>query len=68
MTVSNGNVKEIPFTAEVNMDITKPYAMKNEVGGDDFKVNALRHTRVSPDGKRVVFNALGKLYVVNVEG
>ena len=68
VTVSNGNVKEIPFTAEVNMDITKPYAMKNEVGGDDFKVNALRHTRVSPDGKRVVFNALGKLYVVNVDG
>lgn len=68
VTVSNGNVKEIPFTAEVNMDITKPYALKNEVGGDDFKVNALRHTRVSPDGKRVVFNALGKLYVVNVDG
>ena len=68
VTVSNGNVKEIPFTAEVNMDITKPYAMKNEVGGDDFKVNDLRHTRVSPDGKRVVFNALGKLYVVNVDG
>tara|TARA_B100001146_G_scaffold157696_1_gene138845 strand:- start:21 stop:3266 length:3246 start_codon:yes stop_codon:yes gene_type:complete len=68
VTVSNGNVKEIPFTAEVNMDITKPYALKNEVGGDDFKVNALRHTRVSPDGKRVVFNALGKLYIVNVDG
>lgn len=68
VTVSNGDAKAIPFTAEVNMDITEPYAMKNEVGSDDFKVNVLRHTRVSPDGKRVVFNALGKLYVSNVDG
>ncbi|MEA1882154.1 MAG: amidohydrolase, partial [Candidatus Marinimicrobia bacterium] len=68
VTVSNANVKEIPFTAEVAQEITKPFTMKNEVGEDDFDVKVLRHTRVSPNGKKVVFNALGKLYVSNVDG
>ena len=68
VNVFNGNIKSIPFTAEVNMEITKPYGTKNRVGGDRFEVNALRHTRVSPDGKKVVFNALGKLYVADVDG
>ena len=68
ISVSSGNAKPIPFTAEINMDLTIPYTIKNEVGGDRFKINVLRHTRVSPDGKKVVFNALGKLYIANVDG
>ena len=68
VTVSNANVKPIPFTAEVEQKLTKPYAIKNEVGANAFEVKVLRHTRVSPNGKKVVFNALGKLYVANVDG
>lgn len=66
--VSNGNTKEIPFTSEVNMQITKPFTIENKVGDNKFEVNTLRHTRVSPNGKLVVFHALGKLYVSNVDG
>ena len=68
ISASSGKAKPIPFTAEINMDITTPHIIKNEVGADQFKINVLRQTRVSPDGKKVVFNALGKLYIANVDG
>ena len=68
VTVTNTNIKAIPFIAEVEQEITKPFTMKNKVGGDDFDVKVVRHTRVSPNGKKVVFNALGKLYLANTDG
>tara|TARA_Y100000034_G_scaffold38519_3_gene47379 strand:- start:23732 stop:26977 length:3246 start_codon:yes stop_codon:yes gene_type:complete len=68
VTVSNGNVKAIPFTAEVSQEVAEPHFIKNNVGGESFNINVLRHTRVSPNKKKVIFNALGKLYVANVDG
>ena len=68
VTVTNTNIKAIPFIAEVEQEITKPFTIKNKVGGDDFNVKVVRHTRVSPNGKKVVFNALGKLYLANADG
>ncbi|MBC8346644.1 MAG: PD40 domain-containing protein, partial [Candidatus Marinimicrobia bacterium] len=68
VTVSNAMAKTIPFTAEVEQVTTEPFAMRNKVGEEYFDVKVIRNTRVSPNGKKVVFNTLGKLFVSNVDG
>ncbi len=53
---------EIPFTCKVNQHITDAVRFKQELNPDMFKVNVIRHATTSPDGKLLVFNALGHIY------
>ena len=53
---------EIPFTCNVKQRITDAVRFKQNINIDDFNVNVIRNAVTSPDGKWLVFNALGHLY------
>ncbi len=52
----------IPFTVEVNTKMAETRRQENPVFTPNFDVNVIRHLVTSPDGKRVVFNAVGHLW------
>ncbi len=58
----------IPFTANINQTLTDPIHFDNSAWEESFTVKAVRNIRISPDGRRVVFQALGKLYTANSDG
>ncbi len=60
--VASGKGAPIPFTARVEQTIQEAVRFKQNVHPDEFPVKMLRDVRVSPDGKMVVYSALGKLY------
>jgi imidazolonepropionase-like amidohydrolase/Tol biopolymer transport system component len=61
--VASGTPTRIPFTASVRQTLTRAVRFPQQVAPDQFDVKMLRWVSVSPDGRRVVYNALGKLYV-----
>jgi Tol biopolymer transport system component/imidazolonepropionase-like amidohydrolase len=60
--VASGKGQPIPFTARVEHTIQEAVRFKQNVHPEQFPVKMLRDVRVSPDGKMVVYSALGKLY------
>ncbi|MDT0593355.1 amidohydrolase family protein [Glaciecola petra] len=66
------NVKDKSLTTlSVEIESTLNYAdalrFKVDVAPDEFDVKAARWAQKSPDGKSVLFQALGKLYVHNIK-
>ncbi len=61
--VATGKPAEIPFTAPVRQTLVEPVRFPQAVAPDSFDVRMLRWVTVSPDQRRVVYTALGKLYV-----
>jgi imidazolonepropionase-like amidohydrolase/Tol biopolymer transport system component len=61
--VSSGKGQPIPFTARVEHTVNDAVRFPQQVHVDQFPVKMLRDVRVSPDGKMVVYSALGHLYV-----
>lgn len=53
---------EIPFTCNVKKRITDAVRFKQNINPDEFNVNVIRNTITSPDGKMIVFNAVGYLW------
>jgi imidazolonepropionase-like amidohydrolase/Tol biopolymer transport system component len=60
--VASGEGKPIPFTARVEQTLQNAVRFEQTVHPDRFPVKMLRDVRVSPDGKMVVYSALGHLY------
>ncbi len=52
----------IPFNAHVEQTISDALRFKQTVAPDDFPVRMLRDVTTSPDGRTVVYTALGRLY------
>ncbi|WP_458309119.1 amidohydrolase family protein [Croceiramulus getboli] len=52
----------IPFTADVSVQIAEAVHFDNPVAPDQFEAKVIRQAVTSPDGKTLVFNALGHLY------
>ncbi len=65
--VATGAAREIPFEANLEHDVVQALRFPQDVGESDMDVKVLRWHRVSPDGKTVVFQALGHLWVRPVE-
>jgi Tol biopolymer transport system component/imidazolonepropionase-like amidohydrolase len=63
-----GEASEIPFTAQVDVQVQQAVPHEVDVGADEFKVKMLRHVDTSPDGRRVVFSALGRIWVTDASG
>ena len=60
--VRKANVaNEIPFTADVQQQIADVVRFQQDLEADD-QVKAIRNAVTSPDGKMLVFNALGSLW------
>ncbi len=53
---------EIPFTVQVNQKITDAVRFQQEINPDQFQSHVIRNAVTSPNGKWVVFNAVGYLW------
>lgn len=55
--------EEIPFSVDVKQTITDALHFEQSVFKNEFDVKMIRQLTTSPDGKKIVFNAAGYLYV-----
>ena len=55
--------KEIAFHVKDTRDVKKPLRFESKVAPDKFDVHQLRWVNVSPTGDKVIYSALGVLYV-----
>jgi imidazolonepropionase-like amidohydrolase/Tol biopolymer transport system component len=53
---------EIPFTADVKTQVADAVRFRQDINQSEFNVNVIRHTTTSPDGKMILFSALGYLW------
>ncbi len=53
---------EIPFTCNVKQKISEALRFRQDINPDEFEVHVIRQAVTSPDGKWLVFNALGHIY------
>ena len=60
--VASGKGQQIPFRVHVEQTVNAGVRPTRAVHPAEFPVKMLRDVRVSPDGKLVVFSALGHLY------
>ncbi|MCY4744271.1 amidohydrolase family protein [Pelomonas sp. UHG3] len=58
-----GTAADIPFHVKHTRELREPLRFAHEVAPERFAVRQLRGAQVSPDGKRVVYAALGALYL-----
>ena len=63
---STGQATEIPFRVRDTRQIQDAVRFNVEVAPDQFDVKMVRHAQTSPDGTKVVFEALGHLYVRDI--
>src|SRR5918993_4170492 len=61
--VASGQGSPVPFTVKVEATINEAVRFPQKVHPPEMPVRMLRDVRVSPDGRLVVYSALGKLYV-----
>lgn len=52
----------IPFTCQVKTKVAETLHFDNQVFEEKFTAHAIRQARTSPDSKRLIFNAAGRLY------
>ena len=67
LAVASKNVTEIPFSVTTELAVQPSVRFKQNLDQDNFEVKMLRMAQVSPDGNKVVFEALGKLWIRNIE-
>lgn len=58
-----GTATDIPFHVQDTREVREALRVPQVVAPDEFAVKQLRWVNVSPDGGRVVYSALGQLYV-----
>ena len=61
--VATGKGQPLRLSATVDQTINEALRLPQKVHPDEFSVRMLRDVRVSPDGRLVVYSALGHLYV-----
>jgi len=61
--VESGDLTPVPFSAHVYRRISEQARSRQRVGGATFKVRSPRWASTSPDGEKVVFEALGQLWL-----
>ena len=55
-------VSPIPFQVDTKIKIADTHRVQHQVHTDEFTAKVIRHVKTSPDGKRIVFSALGHLW------
>ncbi|MBT1446258.1 PD40 domain-containing protein [Shewanella sp. JM162201] len=63
LNVESKQAKEIPFHVKTKLDVQPSVRFTQNLDMDKFDVKMLRMAQVSPDGKQLVFEALGKLWL-----
>jgi Tol biopolymer transport system component len=62
--IASGAVTEIPFTAEVDQQLGPLVHFEYKLNDSTVTVRQIRNARPSPDGARLVFTALDRLWVM----
>ena len=63
LDVESKSVVQIPFSVKTERAVQPAVRFQQDLDKDVFDVKMLRMAQVSPDGKKVVFEALGKIWV-----
>lgn len=63
ININSLEVSDIPFEANATIKIAKAIEVDTPVAPDTFDAKVIRHATTSPDGKSIVFNALGYLHL-----
>lgn len=67
ISIDNNNVSEIPFTAGVKLELGPRLKFEYPIDdGEEALVTQIRDARPSPDGSRLAFTALNRLYVMDL--
>jgi imidazolonepropionase-like amidohydrolase/Tol biopolymer transport system component len=61
--LASGDVSEIPFRVRQQREVLSPPRFKTAVAPENFATKMVRWPSLSPDGKSVVFESLGRLYL-----
>ena len=67
INVTDGSTSIIPFRIEDTRTVTEVIRFPIEVAPNEFDVKMLRWVQTSPDGKQVVYQALGQLYLKDLQ-
>jgi Tol biopolymer transport system component len=63
VNTATGDAARIPFTAQVDQRVQQVVRHPVDVAPERFDVKMLRHVHTAPDGRRVVYSALGRLWI-----
>ena len=66
VNTADGTATDIPFVVKATHKITDAIQFKVNPAPDSFKAHVIRNARTSPDGKTLVFNAAGYLWIKNM--
>ena len=66
VAVPSGEAVEIPFTAKVDQQLGPLVKFDYPIDDDKLKVSQIRGARPSPDGKRIAFTALDRLWIADL--
>jgi Tol biopolymer transport system component len=66
LDVASGAATAIPFTADVEQRMGPLVRSTYEINDSTLTVNQIRNARPSPDGRRLAFTALDKLWVMDL--
>ena len=63
VNVETQEATNIPFKVNAKHRIYEAVRFRQELDADDFDVKVIRHAQTSPDGKKLVFSAVGYLWI-----
>ncbi len=67
LEIASGADSVVPFTADVSLDLRPLLRAEEPVGGPDLTARLLRWPTLSPDGRLLAFDALGKIWICDVD-
>lgn len=59
---STGEAVEIPFEVDVSKKVTEAVRFQQDIDGEQFSAKMIRQAATSPDGRTLVFHAVGNLW------
>lgn len=66
LSIAGGEVQDIPFQVQQRHELAEPVRFTVEVAPDRFSTRMVRWPAVSPDGESVVFESIGKLWIMSL--
>ncbi|WP_282110437.1 amidohydrolase family protein [Shewanella algicola] len=67
LDVDSKKVSDIPFSIKGQRDVQPAVRFTQNLDQDEFDVKMLRMAQVSPNGEKVVFEALGKIWIRDIK-